>query len=73
MAPLHRKFKQVQLRQVWHSDPSTIIAKYREAVHGDDLDKPPHSDATIMQMIETIIDHETADLSTANILRSIAA
>jgi hypothetical protein len=73
MAPLHRKFKQMQLRQVWLRDPTVFIAKYCEAVGSDDLDQPPHSEASITQMIESILDREEADLSTTKIMRAIAA
>jgi hypothetical protein len=73
MAPLHRKYKQVQLQQAWRRDPSVVIAKYQEAVGGEDLDKPPHSDASLAQIIETILDREDADLSTGRMLRAIAA
>ena len=73
MAPLHRKFKQVQLRQAWLRDPTVFVEKYRQAVGDVDLDQPPHSEASIAQMIETILDREDADHSTARMMRAIAA
>ena len=73
MAPLHRKFKQTQLRQIWNRDPATFLARYREAVGANDLDQPPHSDASLAQMIETILAREDVDLSTTGIMRAIAA
>ena len=73
MAPLHHKLKRIQLRQLWHSDPAAFVARYREAVGGDDLDRPPHSDASLAQMIQAIIAREDVDLSTTGIMRAIAA
>ena len=73
MAPLHRKFKQAKLRQTWLRDPAAFVAKYREAIGGDDLDQPPHSEASIGQMIEAILDREDASLSTSQMMRAIAA
>jgi hypothetical protein len=73
MAPLHRKFKQAKLRQTWLRDPALFVAKYREAVGSDDLDQPPHSEASITQMIETILDHEESEHSTSTMMRAIAA
>jgi hypothetical protein len=73
MAPLHRNFKQTQLRQMWHRDPGGFLARYREAAGTDDLDQPPHADASLAQMIETILDREHADVSTTGIMRAIAA
>ena len=46
---------------------------YREAVGGDDLNQPPHSDASLAQMIEAILAREDVDLSTTGIMRAIAA
>jgi hypothetical protein len=73
MAPLQRKFKELLLRQIWVRDPSAVIAKYREAVGGDSLDKPPHSDASLSQIIGTILDREDADHSAGRMLRAIEA
>ncbi len=73
MAPLHRKYKQVQLRQAWHRDPAAVIAKYLEAVGGDNLDKSGHADISLAQMIDAIIDRELSDLSTSTLMRAIAA
>jgi len=73
MAPLHRKFKQAKLRQTWLRDPTVFVAKYREAIGSVDLDQPPHSKASIAQMIETILDHEEAEHSTSTLMRAIAA
>jgi hypothetical protein len=73
MAPLHRKYKQVQLRQAWLRDPAAVIAKYLDAVGGDDLDQPKHADVSVAQMIDAIIDREIADLSTSTMMRAIAA
>jgi hypothetical protein len=40
---------------------------------GGDVSKPLPPDASLAQMIETILEREDADLSTAKMLRAIAA
>ena len=52
---------------------ASFVAKYREAIGGDDVDQPPHSEASLDQMIEAILDRDEAELSTSRTMRAIAA
>jgi hypothetical protein len=72
LSAVHRKFKRSELWQLWRRDPNLVIAKYREAV-GDDRGGHPVTTPPPYEMINAIIEHEEAHLTTARMLRSIAA
>jgi len=69
MPPLYRKIKTVQLRQAWLRDPSTVLARYREATAGAVLQPGPSLD----EMIDAILNREESDQSTSTVMRAIAA
>ena len=72
MPPLHRKFRKIQLRQIWQRDPNEIVVRYREAVAGTEI-RPLQGGMSSEEMIEAILNHEAAAHSSATLLRAIAA
>jgi hypothetical protein len=72
MAPLHRKFRKLQLRQIWLRDPNQIVAQYREALAGTAV-RPLQGGILSEEMIEAILDREIAEHSAPTVMRAIAA
>ncbi len=66
------KFKRLELWQLWRRDPALVVAKYHEVVADD---RGGHQETTMPpgEMIDAIIEQEASQLTTARILRSIAA
>jgi hypothetical protein len=72
MTSLHRELKAIELRQAWRRDRNQVISRYIEATTSDGVKSPPLTHS-VDEMIRVIIEHEAAELTTARVLKSIAA
>jgi hypothetical protein len=72
MQSLHREIKTAELRRAWRRDPDAVLERYRRAAAAQP-EKQLSARPAIEEMLEAIIRHESAELLSGRMLRSIAA